>query len=145
MLDLRAKEAWHQKKIPIALRRDGKGERLRVKMPFAEDNFQWLKDSRRWKPVWNSKDNCWELPKNWFNDFVERSLYRFGKVYIIQPYREMEICSPSCQEAKGHECNCSCMGEHHGAGSGEGWFTVSDAFAFRWSDRQLACRLLTSR
>jgi hypothetical protein len=24
-----------------------------------------------------------ELPKSWFNDFVDRALQRFGKVYII--------------------------------------------------------------
>lgn len=32
-------------------------------------------------------DAYWELPKSWFNDLVDRALQRYGKVYIIQPYR----------------------------------------------------------
>jgi hypothetical protein len=60
-----------------------------------------------------------------------------AKLYIIQPYREQEKCSPSCQDAEGHECQCSCMGRYHGIGR------VSDTFATRWGDQELACRLLT--
>ena len=85
------------------------------------------------------------LPKSWFNDFVDRALRRYGKVYIIQPYREQEICAQACQEAQGHECQCSCMGANHGIGNDGNWFEVSDAFSTRWGERELACRLLTAR
>ncbi|MEP1497973.1 MAG: hypothetical protein ABJK50_20985, partial [Pseudophaeobacter sp.] len=64
---------------------------------------------------------------------------------IIQPYREQEICARACQEALGHECQCSCMGANHGAGNDGSWFEVSDTFSTRWGDRELACRLLTAR
>jgi len=37
-------------------------------------------------------------------------LAKYSKVYVIQPYREQEKCSPTCQNAIGHECQCSCMG-----------------------------------
>jgi hypothetical protein len=94
---------------------------------------------------WIDKHRYWELPKAWFNDFVDRSLSRYGKVYIIQPYREQEKCAPACQNATGHECQCSCMGEHHGAGNDGSWFEVSDTFATRWGDLHLACRLLAAR
>ena len=70
-------------------------------------------------------DAYWELPKSWFNDFVDRALQRYGKVYIIQPYREQEICARACQEALGHECQCSCMGANHGVGNDGSWFEVS--------------------
>jgi hypothetical protein len=92
------------------------------------------------------RDGChWELPKSWFNDFVDRALKRYGKVYIIQPYREQEICARACQEALGHECQCSCMGANHGIGNDGSWFEVSDTFSTRWGERELACRLLTAR
>lgn len=101
---------WNQKETPVVLRRTRKGERLRVRLPFAETNRHWLQNGRRTQPEWTGgKHAYWELPKAWFNDFVDRALERFGKVYIIQPYREQEICARACQEARGHECQCSCM------------------------------------
>jgi hypothetical protein len=84
------------------------------------------------------------LPKSWFNDLVDRALRLYGKVYIIQPYREQEICARACQEAQGHECQCSCMGANHGIGNDGSWFEVSDTFSSRWGERELACRLLTA-
>ena len=77
--------------------------------------------------------------------FSDRALQRYGKVYIIQPYREQEICARACQEALGHECQCSCMGANHGIGNDGSWFEVSDTFSTRWGNRELACRLLTAR
>ncbi len=137
---------WNQQKIPVVLRRAGQGEKLRVRLPFASDNRQWLQDDRRIRPKWiGGSDAYWELPKAWFNDFVDRALRRYGKVYIIQPYREQEVCARACQEAQGHECQCSCMGANHGVGNDGSWFEVSDTFATRWGERALACRLLVAR
>jgi hypothetical protein len=137
---------WKQKQIPVVLRRTGRGEQLRVRLPFADDNRQWLRNGRRTAPEWIGGTKAyWELPKSWFNDFVDRALLRFGKVYIIQPYREHEICARACQEARGHECQCSCMGANHGAGNDGSWFEVSDTFSTRWGERELACRLLTGQ
>lgn len=137
---------WNQKLIPVVLRRAGRGEKLRVRLPYAEDNRQWLQNDRRTAPEWiGGSEAYWELPKSWFNDFVNRSLLRYSKVYIIQPYREQEICARACQEAEGHECQCSCMGANHGMGNDGSWFEVSHTFATRWGERQLACRLLATR
>lgn len=143
--EIRMKAIWNQTSVPVIIRRTGSGEKLRVKLPFAENNRIWLRNNRNLKPVWNPDKNCWEIPKAWFNDFVERALDHYGQVYIIQPYREQEKCSPACQNAKGHDCQCSCMGEHHGAGSDGTWFEVSETFATRWGEKEWACRLLTSR
>lgn len=118
------------------------GERLRMRLPYAEDNRGWLREGRRSKPEWLAAYQCWELPKAWFNGLVDSSLLRFGAVYVIQPYREMEKCAPACLNAKGHECECSCMGQNHGQGSDGTWFEVSETFAFRWGPQHLACRLL---
>jgi hypothetical protein len=82
---LTLKYIWEQERIPVVLRRTGKGQRLRVRLPYAETNRQWLQRGRRTSPDWISIEKYWELPKAWFNDFVERSLFTYGKVYVIQP------------------------------------------------------------
>ncbi len=80
----------------------------------------------------------------WFSDLVERCLDRYGKVYIIQPFREQEKCAPACMNATGHDCQCSCMGANHGAGlAGGRWKVIDEAFATRWGDELIACRLLS--
>lgn len=141
----RYKLIWNQSRIPVILRRAGKGEKLRVRLPFDDDNRDWLRNHRRTHPVWISNGRYWELPKAWFDDLVERALVRYGGVYIFQPFREQEKCSPACQNAIGHECQCSCMGANHGAGSDASWFEVSETFSFRWGPKELACRLLSRR
>jgi hypothetical protein len=139
------KHVWKQGLVPVVLRWTGKRQRLRARLPYAETNREWLQNGRRTKPTWVSNEKYWELPKAWFNDFVNRSLGRYGKVYIIQPYREQEKCAPACLNATGHECQCSCMGRYHGVGNDGSWFEVSETFATRWGDQKLACRLLTAR
>lgn len=134
---------WKQDQIPVVLRRTGKGERIRIRLPYAKDNRQWLRNSRRSHPEWIEKGKYWELPKSWFDDFVNRALSKYRSVYIIQPYREQEKCAPACLNASGHECQCSCMGQNHGAGNNGTWFEVSNTFATRWKNQELSCRLLT--
>ena len=141
---------WNkQAETPVILRRVGRRELLRAKLPYAADNRYWLRNGRRIHPAWfdaaGDGPGYWELPKAWFNDFVDRALVRYGKVYIVQPFRAQEMCSSACQNAVGHECQCSCMGEHHGAGNDGSWFEVSETFSTRWGERELACRLLTAR
>ena len=84
---------WGQEVIPVVLRRTGKGQLLRVRLPYAETNRQWLQNGWRTSPAWIAGKKYWELPKSWFNDFVHRALQHCGKVYVIQPYREQEICA----------------------------------------------------
>jgi hypothetical protein len=139
------KRVWNQKEVPVVLRRAKKGQRLRVRIPLSRDNGDWLQNGRRTSPIWFAERKYWEIPKTWFNDFVERALVRYGRLYIVQPYREQEKCSPACLNAIAHECQCSCMGAHHGAGNDGSWFEVSDTFATRWGDQYLACRLMTAK
>lgn len=142
---LTIQHVWNQRDVPVILRRTGAGQKLRARLPFATTNRSWLQNGRRQSPTWNPGNRYWELPKAWFNDFVERALADHGQVYVIQPYREQEKCSPACQNARGHECQCSCMGLHHGQGNDGSWFEVSETFATRWGDQMLACRLMTAK
>ncbi len=125
---------------------DRRGGEASGALAVSEGNRGWLQTVGKSKPEWfGGKASYWEIPKVWFDDFVEAALKRHGKVYIVQPFRQQEKCSPACQNAVGHECQCSFMGEHHGAGNDGSWFEVSDAFSTRWQQRELACRLLTAR
>ena len=77
---------WKQKQIPVVLRRTGRGERLRVRLPFADDNRKWMQNGRRTVPEWiGGIDVYWELPKSWFNDFVDRALVRGVGRYVDRP------------------------------------------------------------
>lgn len=147
--DLRA--IWRQHAIPVIVR-NGRGHKLRVKLPGASDDFEVRRRIRAFlqivrpkgrQPDWVSRFSSWEVANSWFSDLVNHILGRFGELYIIQPYREQEKCASACMNALGHECQCSCMGANHGAGGpGGSWFEVSETFATRWGDAHLACRLM---
>lgn len=141
----RLRLVWNQQGIPVVLRRGGKGQLPRVRLPFSNDNRSWLSNGRTRSPSWIAHEKYREIPKAWFNDFVHRALQKYGKLYVIQPYRDQEKCAPACLNAVGHECECSCMGANHGAGNDGSWFEVSDTFATRWSSQMIACRLMVSK
>ena len=128
--------------MPVVYRQGG-SEPLLVRLPYASGNGGWLRSDHRRKPEWVKQYKCWGTPKAWFEDVVRRLLQRFGRVYVIQPYRTQEKCAPACWNATGVECECSCMGANHGSGNASGrWHVVSDTFAVQWRNRQLACRLI---
>ncbi|WP_176086918.1 hypothetical protein [Martelella sp. HB161492] len=140
---------WERGDIPIVVRSGINGDKLTVRLPYHQSNRLWLHSlatgNRRPSIQYAHLEKTWKLPLNWLNRFVDGALERYDRVYVVQPYREMEKCAPACRNAVGHECQCSCMGANHGAGDGGGWFDVSDTFAFRWGQQQVAIRLMTKR
>ena len=110
------RQIWSQEAVPVLYRR-GPGNLLLARLPYDVTNRAWLQASGRKNPVWDAKARRWELPQAWFNNLVGRCLDKYGRVYIIQPYREQEKCAPACWAAQGEECQCSCMGVNHGASS----------------------------
>ena len=143
--DQELKKVWSQFAVPVIIRRNKKGQQHRLRLPYSDSNREWLRNGRTIRPLWYAQQRYWEIPKAWFNDVVNRALARFGRIYIIQPFREQEKCAPACMNAVGHECQCSCMGQNHGAGNDGSWFEVNEAFATRWNDEEWACRLLQVR
>lgn len=138
-------EVWKQKNVPVIYRK-GKGHPLILRLPYLEDNRTWLKGDKKINPKWKKDKKYWEVPVAWLNDLVNRSLERWQSLYIIQPYVEHEVCAPACWKARGHECQCSCMGGNHGSHSPDGnWYIVSDTFAVRHDAKELACRLLKKK
>lgn len=135
---------WKQRSVPVIIRPSGK-DKLKIRVPYSKENRTWLKVGHRIDPEWQKDKKRWVLPRSWFNDIVNKCLEKYGKIYIIQPFREQEKCAPACWNAKGHECNCSCMGANHGAkGENSNWLVISDAFATRFSEEEYSCRLLSN-
>ncbi len=141
----RLKEVWNQPLIPVVIRTNKKGDKLRVRLPFNKNNRAWLNTIGKSEPAWIIEKKHWELPKTWFNSFVNNALHKYKKLYVMQPYREQEKCARKCMEAQGHECNCSCMGANHGAGMSGSWFEVDETFATRWGNEDIACRLMVAK
>ncbi len=140
----RLRQILGQEHIPVLIRTVQSG--LRIRLPFRPYNRAWLKGERRMKPKWSRDRRYWTVPKAWFNAMVQQCLQEFGRVYVVQPYREQEKCAPACWNAVGDECQCSCMGEHHGSQGPAGrWKVVSDTFATQWGERAVACRLIRRR
>jgi hypothetical protein len=133
---------WRQKRVPVIYRQGG-SKPLMIRLPFAPDNRIWLRGERQRKPEWNEQFKCWLTPKSWFESVVSQCLHRHGRVYVVQPYKAHEKCAPACWNARGFECECSCMGANHGSHSPSGkWRVISETFAIQWHERQLACRLI---
>ena len=75
MARLTLNHVWKQRPIPLILRKTGRGEKLRVRLPFADDTRRWLPNGRRMASEWiGGADAHWELPKSWSNDFIDRAL-----------------------------------------------------------------------
>lgn len=135
-------EIWNQKQIPVVFRGGGKRP-LMIRLPFGKDNRQWLQEGHRTQPEWVVAKKYWAAPKSWFENLIKRALVRYGRIYVVQPFRASQKCAPSCWNAVGVECECSCMGENHGSGEPLGrWHVVSETFAIRWDAKEYACRLI---
>jgi hypothetical protein len=139
----RLRVIWNQHRVPVILNR-GKGKKPRLRIPYSVERPRaWIKAGHRLNPVWCYGDHYWEIPSAWFSEMVRRCIFRFGSVYVIQPYHEHEVCAPACWNARRDECECSCMGANHGRGRPEGhWTIISEAFAIRQGDETWACRQL---
>lgn len=143
--DANLKRIWRQQEIPVVFKQRHSLPIL-VRVPFSTGNKDWLRDGRRNIPAWNSKFKAWEIPKAWFDSAIKLCLSRYAQTYVIQFYREQQKCAPACWNAEGFHCECSCMGENHGAGHpGHSWYEVSDTFAFSWGTHRYSCRHLLAK
>lgn len=140
---------WAQAQVPIVVRSGVPGDKLTARLPYRNDNRNWLHGlatgTRRPDVKWAPVEKAWKIPVVWFNRLVDGALDRYGRIYVVQPYREFEKCAPACRSATGHDCECSCMGANHGVGDGDGWFDVSETFSFRWGPYEAAIRLMTKK
>jgi len=116
---------------------------LKVRLPYASGNRALLRGRRGRNPIWRPVERYWEVPTAWFTRLCRELMGQFGHVYVVQPHRKREVCAPACWNARGLECECSCMGDHHGEGQPGGrWYVVSESCAVRWREREWHWSLL---
>lgn len=140
--DERFGKIWWQTEIPVITRQE-QSKPVLVRLPDSDNKNEWIMGGKRNKPRWNAQLRCWETPRAWFSEMIHLSLKRYGVVQIVQRYREKQRCAPACWNARGFDCECSCMGDNHGSGHPGGrWYVVSDTFAFKWGSGEYACRLI---
>ncbi len=143
--DPKLRAIWRQSAIPVIYKQK-RPQPVLVRVPYAANNYLWLRGDQQRKPAWNAQFKCWETPQSWFDYAIKLTLQKFGKVYVVQLHREQQKCAPACWDAKGFNCECSCMGANHGSGHPGGtWHEVSDTFAFSWGQRKYACRLVSAK
>lgn len=135
-------DIWWQHDAPILFNR-GEGKRPWVKTTASATDVEFIKLGPT-IPLWIEKYSCYQVPMLWFSKLVRLLVENFGQLYVIQPYREKEICSPSCKNAMGYDCSCQCYGQYHGVQfAGNDWFVVSEACEVRWGEKSWGCRLLS--
>ena len=136
---------WRQNDIPVIFRRERPAPLL-VKAPFAEGNKDWLRDDQTRKPEWDAEYKAWEVPQAWFERTIRLCIRRYKQCYVIQLYREKQVCAPACWNAEGLHCECSCMGANHGGGQPSGrWYEVDETFAISWGTQRYSVRLIKAK
>jgi hypothetical protein len=135
---------WQQKTTPVVYRQ-GRGAPLLVKLPYAQDNREWLRGDKLRKPQWIDKFRCWEVPSTWFDEITRRLVQKYGRAYVIQAFARLEKCAPACWNAKGFQCGCSCMGQNHGSQVAGNWWIISETCAISWQGRELSCKLVIKK
>ncbi|KAB8186986.1 hypothetical protein FH608_046390 [Nonomuraea phyllanthi] len=97
-----------------------------AKVPPRKGNFRWLHHTLEIRSP-SLEGDRWSLPRNCLMKFVMAAIDRFGYVAVYRDMSKLSRCTKSCLDAMGMECDCSCLGAHHGESSG-GWFErVGDA------------------
>lgn len=105
---------------PVAmvwLPRDGQ---VIAKIPARKGNFRWLHETVRIRSPRLEGDR-WVLPRSCLVRLVIAAVDRYGYIAVWRDMSRLSRCTRACLEAEGIECNCSCLGVHHGQDSGD-WF-----------------------
>lgn len=108
--------------------------RLLLKIPYSKTNRVWLKETLgdRIRPEWNKGERRWEIARNHFGPVVEALAKRLGRIDVYIDFSCTERCDTRCKNARGRECNCQCLGRHHGRdGITHGWKVVGDTMEVR--------------
>lgn len=133
---------WKQTRFPVIFQRQ-RPARLLIRLPYAVDNRIWLRNGEKNIPNWDKENGAWEVPQAWFERVIRLSFTRYGACFVIQLYREKEVCAPACWNALGADCECSCMGANHSSGQPSGrWYEVGETFAVLWGVQRYSVRFL---
>jgi len=97
-----------------------------AKIPARKGNRRWLHETVRIRsPKFNG--DRWNLPRSCLVRLVTAAVDRYGFVVLWRDMSKLARCTRACLEATGAECDCSCLGAHHGQDSGSWFERVGDA------------------
>lgn len=95
-----------------------------ARLPFVPETRRWLQQAVQVRsPKWDPKQMVWVLPRNCATRLLRAAIDRFGGVEVYRDMTKLSRCTRSCLEAAGAECDCSCLGAHHGASSAN-WYEI---------------------
>ncbi|MCT9087318.1 endonuclease VII domain-containing protein [Streptomyces sp. ASQP_92] len=84
-----------------------------AELPPRKGNRRWLRDTVGIRsPEFTGKQ--WHLPRNSLMRLVTASIDRYGFIVLWRDMSQLSQCTNRCLKATGIECQCSCLGEHHG-------------------------------
>jgi hypothetical protein len=91
-----------------------------AKIPPMKGNLRWLRQAVRIRSP-RLEDDRWHLPRNCLTKLVTAAVDRYGYIVVCRDMSRLSRCTRACLEATGIDCDCSCLGAHHGEDS-HGWF-----------------------
>lgn len=98
-----------------------------AKIPPRKGNYRWLHQTLGIRSP-NLEGDRWHLPRNCLIKLVTAAIDRYGYVAVYRDMSKLSRCTRMCLEAMGMECDCSCLGSHHGESNSGNWFeSVGDA------------------
>jgi hypothetical protein len=116
--------------------------RLELWTPYRPANRQWLKDTLGARPTWSG--GRWLVARRHLHLLAQAAADRFGECEVWTDHLTTERCHVKCQQAKGAECVCSCLGRYHGGGTMlAGWVEFGDSGAIVASEIARAHWLVT--
>lgn len=95
-------------------------EEVVAKIPARKGNRRWLHETVGIRSPQFEEDR-WLLPRSSLTRLVTAAIDRYGFVVLWRDVSSLSRCDRRCLEATGAECQCSCLGEHHGQDSAS-WF-----------------------
>ncbi len=99
--------------------------RLRIRFPFdpqARLHFRALGIN----PVWSAERKVWLVNRARLPEVLHLLFTLYGPGTVVVRGNVHERCSLRCQQAKGHDCTCSCAGRNHRSGAASTWLQVGD-------------------
>jgi hypothetical protein len=94
-----------------------------ARTPAGKEDSRWLRESVHVRSPEFGDDGRWLLPRACLSRLVTASVDRYGYAVLWRDMSKLSQCTQACLSATGTECDCSCLGLHHGENA-DGWFEV---------------------
>lgn len=108
---------------PVAMVWLPRSGQLVAKIPPRKGNYRWLHETVRVRSPRLDRDR-WYLPRSCLVKLVNAAVDRYGYIVVWRDMSRLSRCTRACLEATGLDCDCSCLGVHHGVDDDSGWFEI---------------------